>query len=238
MKSGKWTKEELDFLTKNRNYMTIQEISQKLDRNIQSISSKTRTLGIKKRSKDRLGTKINKLTIIANISPTIRKCKCQCGKEIKIHKKRLSGKSAIKSCGCHKKLDTKLIDIKDITPNMYSFRFLFSRYIRNSINHKRIFDLPFDKFIELLTNNCVYCGIEPRPFNAILNQKKLNNEQKQLYWINVNGIDRINSDIGYNEDNVTTCCKECNYSKRNMTLHEWNSYLNRIYNYKSKTTIN
>ena len=43
-----------------------------------------------------------------------------------------------------------------------------------------------------------------------------------------NGIDRIDSKIGYLPNNVTPCCKWCNKAKSNTPHDEWVAYLDRL----------
>jgi hypothetical protein len=232
MKTGEWSIEELETLKNNRNNMTVEEIAKLLDRKTVSISSKISNLGLKKKAQVAVGMKINKITIVKRISVDLLNCKCHCGKKFNVDRGRFYGKHIIKSCGCHKKVTPMLLNIKTITPEDYSYRYLFSRYLRGAINKKRVFDLTFEQFKHILKRNCIYCGMEPRAFNAVEKQKKLSNEDKLKYVVYANGVDRLDSNEGYTLKNTVSCCKECNYAKRNMELSEWNSYLNRIFKHR------
>jgi hypothetical protein len=55
---------------------------------------------------------------------------------------------------------------------------------------------------KMLIENCHYCG------------------QLDLS-VRVNGIDRMNNEIGYIPENVVTCCKTCNYSKKNLSADDF-----------------
>ena len=44
----------------------------------------------------------------------------------------------------------------------------------------------------------------------------------------INGIDRINNDIGYTIENSLTCCKICNYAKNTMSMREFIAWLEKI----------
>jgi len=48
-------------------------------------------------------------------------------------------------------------------------------------------------------------------------------------FILVNGIDRINSNIGYIEGNVVPCCKHCNRAKNTMSDSEFREWIKKIY---------
>lgn len=68
---------------------------------------------------------------------------------------------------------------------------------------------------ELMTSPCHYCGL------IDMN-------------IRVNGIDRVNNDIGYENGNVVPCCKLCNYFKKNYTVDEFLAHAKRITEYQEK----
>ena len=54
----------------------------------------------------------------------------------------------------------------------------------------------------------------------------------------VNGIDRIDSNIGYIKENCVSCCWTCNKMKNNFSQKEFLEKINKIYcNFKSSTTI-
>ena len=44
-----------------------------------------------------------------------------------------------------------------------------------------------------------------------------------------NGIDRVDSTMGYAIDNCVPCCKTCNIAKHTMTTIEFAGWINRAY---------
>jgi 5-methylcytosine-specific restriction endonuclease McrA len=46
-----------------------------------------------------------------------------------------------------------------------------------------------------------------------------------------NGLDRIDSNLGYSVANCVPCCTKCNYAKGNMTLLEFKEWLSKAYNH-------
>jgi len=68
------------------------------------------------------------------------------------------------------------------------------------------FSLPRALFDDLVTDNCFYCGATPDP---------------------VNGVDRVDNERGYVEDNVVTCCKHCNRSKHTRTRADFETWILR-----------
>ena len=74
----------------------------------------------------------------------------------------------------------------------------------------------------LIIKNCHYCGIEPTL------KIKYNND-----FFMYNGIDRKNSNLGYFEENIVSCCFVCNRGKSNMDYNEWKKHLKRIANFNN-----
>jgi len=79
------------------------------------------------------------------------------------------------------------------------------------------FDITQDEFYECIKQNCYLCG-------------------KANTLTHTNGIDRINSDIGYTKSNIHTCCANCNYMKNNYTYKEFMDKCSLIYEHCIKNT--
>lgn len=73
------------------------------------------------------------------------------------------------------------------------------------------FELDCDDFNLLLNENCHYC-----------NSKKSN------------GIDRVDSNIGYIKGNVLPCCKKCNFMKNTHSYNDFLKHISIIYKNLSK----
>jgi len=81
---------------------------------------------------------------------------------------------------------------------------------KNRCNERKInFNLSVDEFNNLLKGSCYLCG------------KTNINEHK-------NGIDRIDSNKDYVIDNCKTCCKSCNYVKKEYNLDKFYNKCLRI----------
>ena len=52
-----------------------------------------------------------------------------------------------------------------------------------------------------------------------------------------NGIDRIDSAIGYVEDNCVPCCKHCNYVKGNLSMQDFKAWVMRFVQHQSRNKI-
>lgn len=109
----------------------------------------------------------------------------------------------------------------------------YYEYTRQSKKRDYEFLLSKEKFENLLTSNCHYCGVT-----------------RKKYLV---GIDRLDNSKGYIEDNVVPCCKICNMMKNTLNeatfilmcahiAHNNNflklqSYLNIFNNYRGTSYI-
>jgi hypothetical protein len=94
------------------------------------------------------------------------------------------------------------------------------------------FLLTDEEFKEIIYKNCSYCGSIPIHKNPA-NTKILEGSFK------INGIDRVNPNIGYIKSNCVPCCSSCNEMKMDRTFDEFKSQISKIHNYLSEcsTTI-
>ena len=91
-------------------------------------------------------------------------------------------------------------------------------------NHE--YDLTQDQFESLITQNCYYCGAPPRPASESAIKDRGNPRQPTFYY---NGIDRINSELGYTIENCVPCCPTCNYMKRTLQQDDFYKQIIKIY---------
>ena len=75
-----------------------------------------------------------------------------------------------------------------------------------------IFTLTLVEAFWLIQKPCEYCGIV-----------KIFPEH--------NGIDRVDSNLGYTIENTVSCCKWCNYAKNKMTTEEFKVHITNMYNH-------
>lgn len=90
---------------------------------------------------------------------------------------------------------------------------LFKRYRRSANDRGYEFKLTIPHFKSLIKSRCFYCGSKPY--------------QKQgniLYM----GIDRVDNNIGYQVNNVTSCCKICNRAKQGLSFEEFQNWMYSI----------
>ena len=148
---------------------------------------------------------------------TLWVCECDCGKKIKARTISLKRKKlSTKSCGCMRGHCNK----KDF--GYSASKRAYHDKKKSAIKHGYIFLLKFEEFIKITKQNCSYCGDQPY-------QKKIfKNFNNGNFYIG-NGIDRIDSDIGYVYNNCVPCCTKCNRAKNDMNVENFKKHIKEIY---------
>ncbi len=163
------------------------------------------------------GKKFGKLTVKSfshlHNYRTYWNCICDCGKEVTCFAANLI-KGNSQSCGCKR---------NKTHPNVYIARVINQYRNRSYVDYGCDFSISIEEFEKLILDNCHYCGKEP--------SNKLSKVDFKY-----NGIDRLNSNLGYIEGNCVTCCKHCNIAKNTMTYSEFNDWIDIVYNFKNKRT--
>lgn len=95
---------------------------------------------------------------------------------------------------------------------------IWSYYLKNAKRRNIVWGLTKDQFIQLIKNNCTYCGTEPTTTTY-----------KHKDSLTHNGIDRIDNTMGYTPENSVSCCTTCNYAKNSMSMEQFREWIKRIY---------
>lgn len=142
--------------------------------------------------------------------------RCSCGRESSTDRLQItSGRSKkCKSCA------QKEVRPKTAIGPMPSARSVYVDYRHKAKDRGLGFELTFDEFLEVVRQQCYYCDREP---SNLFKAKREGHED-----FTYSGVDRIVNAEGYRVDNVVPCCKECNYSKRNMGINEFYQWACRI----------
>jgi len=190
---------------------------------------------------DMIGKKFGRLTVISlseNItkrdSSRHYKCLCDCGKTVVVSGNNLRN-SHTKSCGCYKteimKGNKRSLNNSNKIRNPTKEGFigcLIGHYKRQSKRRKIEFNLNKELFISLVEGKCFYCG--EYGTNTLNNGGRGGGIYKMF---NYTGIDRINSDKGYVEGNVVSCCKVCNYAKSTTSQNNFFDWIVKVYEYSN-----
>lgn len=109
----------------------------------------------------------------------------------------------------------------------------FCQYRHGAKSRGMNFELTKEEFKKIISENCHYCNEPPKPIQSLKTYTRCKNQ------INVNGIDRLNPNKGYEKSNIVTCCQTCNRMKMKMEKEDFLNKINQIYlNFiKGSTTI-
>lgn len=142
-------------------------------------------------------------------------CQCSCGNVKNISHRNIQ-RLGYQDCGCKKERSFN----RGLPEGEAVFNSLMSSYKSGAKIRNLEFKITDVDCMKLFKDKCVFCGREP--FN-IYRKKKI--KGSYVY----NGIDRINSKEGYFIDNVQSCCKDCNFLKKNKTDFEFVNQIKIIY---------
>lgn len=164
----------------------------------------------------------NLTTIEYDSSKQAWKCLCKCGK-ISYRNSTSLKKAKYPSCGCKR-------NIKNTLPNMLSLkRSVMLTYKINARKKNLVFNLDELQTFDLLSKDCIYCGTPPS--NQIRTRKRKGRLYRpdRISIFKYNGIDRIDSKIGYTLENCVPCCVICNISKNDMSFTDWKLWISKVY---------
>lgn len=165
------------------------------------------------------GQKFGRLEVVQWIPSTKTwECLCECGNTTFARSNSMK-KGKHKSCGC---LNREPRPHKRLPNSLALKRSLYNNY-RSSANKRQYqFNLSLDEFVELIEQDCHYCGMVPTNSE---NSANIINHDSYKY----NGVDRVDNTKGYSLDNCVPCCTTCNLSKLDLSVHEFKSWIERVY---------
>lgn len=149
------------------------------------------------------------------------KCQCECG-NIRFMTRATLIDGRHKSCGCYRyERMSKLRKKRFGEGSKNKVYFLYKQHAkRRNLN----FELSKDKFELLIQQKCYYCGSDPSNIS-----RSDHNNGDFVY----NGIDRLDNNIGYTDDNCVTCCRICNRAKNNLSADEFMKWIYGVAEYNN-----
>lgn len=150
-------------------------------------------------------------------------CICDCGK---IHT--VTGANlfrSTRSCGCSRNESIRKSNQKERGYN--GLTIVFNDYRSSSRRRGLEFKLSREEIGDLVSRNCSYCNSPPR---VKLYKRHRSNVAAEHANFPHNGLDRLDSDLGYTLSNVVTCCDICNYAKRELSESEFLAWVEKVYN--------
>lgn len=139
-------------------------------------------------------------------------CECECGRTKEVSSYYLR-KGLTKSCGNHKSsFKHPELSLEDKTWR----RFYLDFVSKSKRGGKKEWDIDLEYLKQVIKQDCYYCGSKPSNVYKGATYKSI--EYPDIIY---QGLDRINSDIGYLINNIVPCCYSCNSSKSNKTQEEF-----------------
>lgn len=176
---------------------------------------------------DLTGKKIGKWNVLESFRKNGKvywKCVCDCGNKGECTTSTLnSGRS--KSCGCGRSESSKKQweKYRAKLPEGYSGKIYFYNIYKNGAKSRNLeFKLEKNEFIDIIGKNCTYCNTSPRQYS-------LGNSCS--YKLICNGVDRVDSNIGYLINNCVPCCSVCNVMKSNLSEEEFTNHIKQIHDF-------
>jgi hypothetical protein len=91
-------------------------------------------------------------------------------------------------------------------------------------------DLTFEKFLQLTQCQCEYCGEMPtNKCNRFKNIKSASQYAIDVGTFYYNWLDRINSNLKHDLNNLVTACKVCNWVKCNALMNDYKAWIIRVF---------
>lgn len=100
---------------------------------------------------------------------------------------------------------------------------LYGRYKSSSKQRNHPFNLSESQFKDIIHKECFYCGASP-----VLHTARIKRSGR-LIQLCYNGIDRIDSESGYDNQNCVPCCITCNRMKLNLSIELFFDQIRKIY---------
>ncbi len=180
-----------------------------------------------------IGAKYGDRTIVSNeVRKTISGnskflCRCICGSVDWVSGYYLLKGSALKCRSCFYKRISTLMKGKPtkLQAGRSGFVKVLNRYKGQARRRGLNWELTEDRSMQLFLDNCFYCNNSPsyvcKPHNG-----------RPEGHFTYNGIDRLDNLTGYAEYNVVTCCKLCNWAKGQMSVDEFDNWIDRVYTHR------
>lgn len=179
------------------------------------------------KSKTKIGDIFGKLTVISepfsrkqgNTTRFFAVVRCVCGNQkiVACSRLRTNESKQCKDCSFKERSFKAL----QVTQHQQMFkRLILDRCKKHNIE----VSITVDDYAKIINQNCFYCGDAPKQTTRFATRKYVNTET-----VFANGVDRIDSSIGYTLNNCIPCCTSCNYAKHKLTQQEFFDKIKKIY---------
>ena len=175
---------------------------------------------------DLTGKIFGRLTVISkNVGKRERDllwdCVCLCGTYKTIRGSCLR-RGMTKSCGCLVREKNKQ-NCRTLPDGESARNILFDDYRNGAKRRGYAFTLSLERFTFITSQSCYFCGAKP------LQVKRSRSRMGDYVY---NGIDRLDNNGGYTEENSVACCDACNGAKCKMSEQEFLDWVKRVYTHR------
>ena len=183
------------------------------------------------RFKDLTGLRFGNLYVVKYLHKSkdyrdVYECICDCTRTVKLVGKNLTSGNSTKCRYCKYFFQRK-------EKSQAGFNRLWLNYVHGAKRRNLEFLLNKDEFKVITQKNCFYCGIKPSSKSLPSIKTKYKNTESFNHSVYIyNGIDRINTNKGYNIDNCVACCEMCNKAKLDNSLEIFLDWISRISKYQ------
>ena len=200
--------------------LTDQEIADQLGIGHTSVVRLRREFGIKTadRFESWVGRRFGRLLVQSETrgrkgQPVVAHCLCDCGKEHDVIRGNLERTG---SCGC------LALELRRHAWGEAVRRAVVQNdYVKAAERRGLEWGLVWDEAVALLESDCHYCGIAPYRTRRV--------PQSRLFGeYTYNGIDRLDSSLGYLAGNVVSACPECNRAKHQLLPEVFLDHVRKI----------
>ena len=172
---------------------------------------------------DLSGQVFGRLTVITRdggYKPVRWVCQCACGEICSIRAGNLKSGN-VKSCGCLRRETMGGIGGENLLPNNEAIiNGLFARYKRSAYLRGLEWRLTLEDFKAVIFQSCAYHGGTLSHVTSRINRPG---------QVVCNGIDRVDSSLGYTPSNIVAACWECNRMKGAKSTEEFKAHISQIY---------
>lgn len=156
--------------------------------------------------------------------PQKANCKCKCGTIRSVRTFDLKHGNSL-GCGCEarKRIAKKNSDVQKVSAEHLAITKIYNTYKSSAKKRNLSFSLTREDVSDLVHKVCCYCGSKDQNLSITKNGN-----------VPYNGIDRIDSQVGYELSNVMACCKICNFMKNNLDVSTFYEHISAIKNYKTQ----
>ena len=221
------TKDEIQFIIENDSKMTISELCNQLGRSKGTVDKIRRKYGLKKEDKtpwsndEKQILRDNSKLSNKELARLLSRTESSVGSMRKYLNERM-----IKVCVLCKSEFTSNFSSTKMCPKCYSPNnknsnkkdsnnplIRYDHYKSGAKKRNIKFNLTEEQFYSFWQKSCTYCGDK----------------------IETIGLDRINSEKGYDMSNVVPCCATCNWMKIDKSTEDWIVHIKKILSHMEKT---